>query len=236
MLNISFWLLVDGSQLIDINSLRDEVLVGLQWVVASTVLPVRWAVVLLEVRVLLAFFEVGTHKALEVSLREEAVGWAPVIQGSWLVVPKVRHADHVRVGKQQRHVRVAIVDAVQLLAVQELSQVVLYNWVLGDSSVLGSSGLTGNTVTKGEDVLKSLVLQGVRVHIDEASGISDTSLNQFRMRLRVRVDTSMGEDVFHGLAGVYILHDGDLLSDVVLVSLDHLPAKMNVNSSLMALL
>ena len=99
MLNISFWLLVDGSQLIDINSLRDEVLVGLQWVVASTVLPVRWAVVLLEVRVLLAFFEVGTHKALEVSLREEAVGWAPVIQGSWLVVPKVRHADHVRVGK-----------------------------------------------------------------------------------------------------------------------------------------
>ena len=80
------------------------------------------------------------------------------------------------------------------------------------------------------------MLQGVRVHIDEASGISDTSLNQFRMRLRVRVDTSMGEDVFHGLAGVYILHDGDLLSDVVLVSLDHLPAKMNVNSSLMALL
>lgn len=122
------------------------------------------------------------------------------------------------------------------MAVQELSQVVLYNWVLGDSSVLGSSGLTGNAVTKGEDVLKSLVLQGVRVYIDEASRISDTSIDQFRMRLGVRVDTSMGEDVFHGLTSVYVLHDGNLLSDIVLVSLDHLPAKMDLNSSLVALL
>ena len=75
--------------------------------------------------------------------------------------------------KVEWHVCVSVIDSVKFLAFHELLKVVLDNWALVDCSSLSSSGVNSDAVSEGEDVLESLVLESVGVHIDYSLAVGD---------------------------------------------------------------
>lgn len=153
---------------LDVNSLGDEVLVLVQWVVGGAEPVVGWAVCLLEARILLGLLHIALDRVVEVLLRELAVVGYPVVQWCWLEVPQVLEAAHVGVAEVEWHVGVAIVDSTQLLALKEGLHVVLDDGRLDVGGMLSPCGLAVNAVAESEDVIVSLVLQGVGAHIDQA--------------------------------------------------------------------
>jgi hypothetical protein len=66
----------------------------------------------------------------------------------------------------------------------------LYNWLLSNCSALSSGGLSSNAISKSEDILISLVLECVWVHIDKASAISDSCINKLLLRDTGRINGS----------------------------------------------
>lgn len=76
------------------------------------------------------------------------------------------------------HVRVSIVDSVELLSFHELLQVLLHNWDLSVGGVLGSSSLSLDAISESEDVLESLMLKSVWVHVNETRVISDSTVQK----------------------------------------------------------
>lgn len=153
---------------LDVNSLGDEVLVLVQWVVGGAEPVVGWAVCLLEARILLGLLHIALDRVVEVLLRELAVVGYPVVQWCWLEVPQVLEAAHVGMAEIEWHVGVAVVNSTQLLALQEGLHVVLHNWCLCVGSVLSPCDLAVNAVTKSEDIIVSLMLQSVWAHINHA--------------------------------------------------------------------
>lgn len=80
------------------------------------------------------------------------------------------------------------------------------------------------------------MLQSVRVHVNKTAVVGDSGFNQLRLGLGVGVDASVSENVLDGFTRVHVLHNSHLLSNVVFVGLDHFPAKVHFNTSLVALL
>lgn len=140
----------------------------------------------------------------------------------------------VGVAEVEWHVRITIIDTVQFFAIHELSNVVLDDWVLGMSSMLGSSGSSLNAVTESKDILESSVLEGIWVDIDEASVVGNTSFNEFGVWLRWWVDVHVHEWVLHDLTAINVFESGNLFSVLVVVDLGHFPSEHNVNTSLVA--
>lgn len=76
---------------------------------------------------------------------------------------------------------VTIINSIANLAIKELIEVVFNHWALGDGGVLGSSGLSLDSISPGEDVLESFVLKSVGVDIDHTSVVSNTSFDELSM-------------------------------------------------------
>jgi hypothetical protein len=72
------------------------------------------------------------------------------------------------VAQVEWHECVSVIDGIQFLSFHELLQVVLDNWALVDSCSLGSSGVNTDAISKGKDVFESLVLESVRVDINNS--------------------------------------------------------------------
>ena len=161
---------VAGLEGIDVDSLCEQVLVLLEWVVRGTEVVVWWTVGLLETREFLGLIHVTLDRVIEVLLRELTIVGHPVVERSRLVIPQVLEAAHVRVAEHEWHVGIPVVNSTQLLALKECLHVILHNWALGVGSVLSSSGLPIYAVTERENVVESLVLQGVGAHINHAIG------------------------------------------------------------------
>lgn len=66
--------------------------------------------------------------------------------------------------------------------------------------------------------------------------ISDTRLNKCRLRHRVGINVSMLERLFHSFTGIYIFECSDLLTMFINLYLDHFPAKVDLYSTLVALI
>ena len=128
---------------------------------------------LLETRELLRLFHVILQLLIEVLLRELAISWYPVVESSWLIVPQVLEACHVRVTDQEWHVGVAIIDSAKLLTFKISLNVVFHDWGLNVGGMLRSSGLAINAITESKDVGESLVLEGVWAHINHTIVASD---------------------------------------------------------------
>ena len=218
-----------------IYTLGLQVLVVLEWVESGRVVLVRRSVVLLERSVGLTSSEVGVHLSAEVELGEQSVVGNPVVLGCGLVVPKVLEAGSVGVGEVERHVRVSVVDAVQLLALHEVEHVVLDNWALSVGGVHGSGRLTLDGISEGEDVLESGVLESIGVYIDEAAVVGNAGFNELFVGDGGWVDVGTEEWLFNNFSVVDISEGGDLLSDVVSVDLGHLPSEHDIDASLVAL-
>ena len=159
---------MDISEGLDVDSSLGEVLVLVEWVVEGVEVLVWWSVILLESGVSTSLLEVCVHLVSEVSLGEETVAWHPVVSWGSLVVPGVLEAGGVGVGEVEWHVGVSIVDSVKLSSFHKLVQVVLDDWVLSVGGVLGSSGVSSDSISESEDVLESRVLQGIWVHVNKS--------------------------------------------------------------------
>ena len=66
-------------------------------------------------------------------------------------------------------------------------------WILSNSCALSSSSSASDAVSKSEYVFVPLVLEGVGVHINEASAVGETSINQFFLGLAGWVNNSLEE-------------------------------------------
>jgi hypothetical protein len=91
-----------------------------------------------------------------------------------LVVVQVLEITGIRVAEIEGKERVSIIYAVQFLAIHELLNILLDNRSLVDSSCLSSGGIDTNAITKGEDVLITLVLKSIWVDIYDTFLIGNT--------------------------------------------------------------
>jgi hypothetical protein len=112
----------------------------------------------------------------------------------------------------------------------------LDNRGLVDSSSLGSGGINTNAISECEDVLITLVLEGIWVNIDDTIGIGNARGNKLIMRLARRVNNTSEEVLLNNLTRVDVAESGDLLSILVVSNLGHFPSEEDLNSSLLALL
>lgn len=229
-------LVVDVSKGIDINSLLNEVFIVLQWVVSWVEVFVWWSMSLLERSVVDSLGKVRLHLSSEVPLGEEAIGWNPMVVLGCLKAPGVLEASGVGVRKVEWHIGESIIDGIAFFTFKELLQVVLHNWALSVSGVLGSSDLSLDAISEGEDVLESRVLKGVWVHVNKSGVVSDSTVQKSLLWDGSWVDAGRHEWLLHDASIIDVLESGDLLSNGVLVDLDHLPAEHDIDSSLVALI
>ena len=97
----------------------------------------------------------------------------PVVHGSWLEVVEVLKVRSLRVTEDEGHECVAVIDGIQIFSLHELLNVVFNDGSLVDSSCLSPSCIDANAVSEGENVLKSLVLKGVGVNVNNTLVISN---------------------------------------------------------------
>jgi len=102
-------------------------------------------------------------------------------------------------------------------------------------SDLGPGSLTVNAVTEGENVIESLVLEGVWANIDHAVGSGDAGVDELLVGLGCWVHIHVSEGVVSDCTGINMLESSDLLSNGILLNLHKLPAEVHVDSSLLAL-
>ena len=220
---------------LDIHTLFKKVLVVLQWVVSWVEVLIWRSVGLLEGGVVDTLGKVGLHLSSKVPLGEQAIGWDPMVVLCWLIAPGVLEASGVGVREVEWHISESIVDGVALFTLEELLHVVLDNWALSVGGVLGSSDLSLDAVTEGEDVLESGVLKSVWVHIYKSRVVSDSTIQKGLVWNRSWVDASGHEWLLHDASIINVLEGSDLLSVLVLADLDHLPAEADIDASLVAL-
>lgn len=172
---------MEALELGNIDSLGLKIFVMLKRVIDWVEVVMWWTNSLLERGVLFVHGEVRGDGSGEIEVREEAVAWNEVVLWCGFIIPQMREAGGVGVRKVEWHVGVTIIDTIELLTVQEVFEVVLDDWALSLSSVLGSGSLSLNAITEGENVLISFVLKSVSVNINHAGGISDTSIDKLLM-------------------------------------------------------
>jgi hypothetical protein len=76
--------------------------------------------------------------------------------------------------KVELHISVTIIDCIEIFSAHELLKILLNNWALVDGCSLGSGGVNTNAITKSENVLESLVLQGVWVNVYNTFSVSNS--------------------------------------------------------------
>jgi len=112
----------------------------------------------------------------------------------------------------------------------------LDNRGLVDSSSLGPGGINTNAISECEDVLITLVLEGIWVNIDDTFGIGNAGGNKLLMRLARRINNTSEEVLLNNLTWVDVAESGDLLSILVVSNLGHFPSEEDLDSSLLAFL
>jgi len=123
--------------------------------------------VLLHASILKSISEVASNLSTEVEITKETVRWNPVVHRCWLEIVEVLEAGGGTLGKIEWHVRVTIIDTVKLLTSQEVLNVVLDDWALSTGSGLSPGSISSNCITESEDIIESLVLESIRVHVNE---------------------------------------------------------------------
>lgn len=221
--------------LAEINLAGLEILVMLKGVVLGGVVVVGWALGLVERRVLLTHLLLVAESVVEVQVGEDAVVGHRVVGGGGLVVVQMRETGAVVRAEVGRHVLVAIVDGIGLLALEVLEHVMLHDRVLLDGTSVSAGGLTGDAVANGEDVLVFTVLEGVAVDVNLTLAVADTSIKQELVLTRGRVNVGTHEVLLDGFTRVDVFENSDLASGI-LTDGHHLPAEVNLDTTLSALL
>ena len=214
---------------------RFEVLVFVEVVVAGRVVVVRWALALSKAGVLLAHSLLLPHHIIEVGVREDTVMGNAVVLGGRLEVVEMRESSTVCMTKIGRHVLVAIVDSVALLAFEELKNVMLYDGVLCDGAGVGTGGIAGNAVTNGKDVLKAVMLKRVAVNIDHTLLVAHTRIEEELVLTAWWVDVGANEVLLNRFTSIHIL-EGCNLGKGFLTNAQELPSEIDLDTALGALI
>jgi hypothetical protein len=151
-----------------------EVIVMLERSPSRGEMVVRRTMSLFEAREFLTHSHLRLKHSSKVPSREDAVVRDSMIHRVRLVVVQVLEITGIRVAEIEGKERVSIIYAVQFLAIHELLNILLDNRSLVDSSCLGSGGIDTNAITKGEDVLITLVLKSIWVDIYDTFLIGNT--------------------------------------------------------------
>ena len=107
-----------------------------------------------------------------------------------LIIVQMLETSRIRMSKQEWHICVPIIDTIEFFSFEEVLQVMFYDWALSNCCGLSSGRVNSNTITECKDILVSLVLEGVRVDINETFSISKTAVNKFLVWLGWRVNNS----------------------------------------------
>lgn len=209
---------------------RLEVLVVLEGVVAGRIVVVRRALALSKAGVLLAHLLLIHHHVIEVEVREDTVVGNAVVLGGRLEVMEMREASTVRSTKIGRHVLVSIIDSVAFLTLEVLKNVMLYDGVLMDGASVGTGGLAGDAVTNGEDVLKTVMLEGVAVNIDHALVVANTGVKEELVLTARWVDVGANEVLLDRFTSIHIL-EGCNLGLGIFTDAQELPSEMDLNTA-----
>ena len=176
-----------------------EVVVVLERSPSGGEVVVRGTVSLFEAREFLSHGHLALHHSSKVPSREEAIVRDGMIHRVRLVVVQMLEVTGIRVTKVERKEGISIIDTVQFLTIHELLNILLDNRGLVDSSSLGSGGVDTNAISECEDVLITLVLEGVWVNIYDTIGIGNARGNKLLMRLARRVNNTSEEVLFNNL-------------------------------------
>ena len=122
------------------------------------------------------------HLVAEVGTGKDSVMGNTMILPCGLVVVSMTEVGSVGHAKDKRHIGISIINTVQLFSTQILFHVMLNNWALVKSSMLSSSGIDIGAISESKDILKSLVLKSVSVHIYKAIAVGKSTINKFLMR------------------------------------------------------
>jgi hypothetical protein len=212
-----------------------EVIVMLERSPSRGEMVVRRTMSLFEAREFLTHSHLRLKHSSKVPSREDAVVRDSMIHRVRLVVVQVLEITGIRVAEIEGKERVSIIYAVQFLAIHELLNILLDNRSLVDSSCLGSGGIDTNAITKGEDVLITLVLKSIWVDIYDTFLIGNTWGNKLLMRLAGRVNHTSEEVLLDNLSWVDVAEGCNLLTVLVLSDLNHFPSEEDFDSSLLAL-
>jgi hypothetical protein len=212
-----------------------QVLVVLEGVVSSGVMPVGRTLGLGETGVLLALFLLVAHHVAEVQFGEHTEVGNGVVGGCGLEVVQMREAGAVAGAEVEGHVSVSVVDGVALLAFEVLQNIVLHNGVLSDGTGVGTGGLAGDAITDGEDVVVLVVLLSVAVHVNHAFNVANARIKEELVLLGRGVHVSTLEILLDDLTGVYVLEHSDL-GVGILTDAHELPSEENLDSTLVAFL
>ena len=177
-----------------------EVVVVLKRSPSRSKVVVRRTMSLFEAREFLSHLHLGLHHSSEVPSREDAIVGNGVIQSMRLVIVQVLEVASIRVAKVEGKEGVSVIDSVQFLAIHELLNILLDNRSLVYSSSLGSSCVDSNAISEGEDVLITLVLEGVGIDINDTFGICDARGDKLLVGLARRVDHTCEEILLDNLA------------------------------------
>jgi hypothetical protein len=122
----------------------------------------------------LSHLHLHLEHSTKVPSREDTVVRDGVIKCGWLIVMVMLEAGSIRMTEDEWHEGISIIDSIELLAFKELSQIVLKDGSLAGSSGLGSGSVNTDAITESENVLESLVLESVWVHINNTLTVGNT--------------------------------------------------------------
>lgn len=135
-------------------------------------------------------------------------------------------------GKVEWHVCVSIIDSVQFFSFHESEKIVLDNWALSLSCMLGSGCGSSNGITESKDVFESLMLEGVWVHINQTICINNVGLDELWMSRAWWVNVGVSEWLFKDSTGVNVSECSNLFIVLVSANLKHFPSEHHINASL----
>ena len=142
-----------------------------------------------------------------------------MVECSWLVVPQVLEASHVRVTNEEWHIGVAIIYSTKLSTLKVCLHIMFHNWCLSVGGMLSSSGLTINAITKSENVSESLVLQSIWANVDHTVFTRDTGVDKLLVWHTSWINVNVREWVLLYSASINVLECANLLADRVPLNL-----------------
>lgn len=104
---------------------------------------------------------------------------------------------------------------VAVFSVHVLHDVVLHNWNLGLSSILGSGGVNVDSITKSEDTLVSTVLQSVWVDINQSAFVSKSRVSQPLVWVRWWDNVGGSKNMLESFSRVNISEVSNFLSKII---------------------
>jgi hypothetical protein len=132
-------------------------------------------------------------------------------------------------------IRISVINSINFLSIHKSENVVFDNWTLGLSRCLRSSDVSSDGISESKDILKSLVLKGIWVYINQTIGISNSAVDKILPWFTWRVKVSVSKSRFDDFSTVDIFECGNLFPiSFTVMDFQKFPTEHDFNSSFVA--